>query len=121
MAIWIPVDRTSDTLANNGDIDNEIECGGNGISSGVLIGYHLRVSASSGGSHKVTLTIYDDADKTNILYVATIDLDTAAKLHTDHVFDPPIPVFETPTVNTLDVAGGGSKMYKTTFFVQVMG
>jgi len=120
MATWTPVDRSEDTLAGGGDIDNEIECGGNGISSGVLIGFHLQVSASSGGSHKVTLTIYDDAAKTNILYVDTFDLDTAAKLHTDHVFDPPIPVFETPTVNTLDVAGGGGKVYKTTFFVQAM-
>ena len=121
MAIWIPVDRTADTLAGGGDIDNEIECGTVGISKGVLTGFHLQVSASSGGSHKVTITIYDDAAKTNILYVETFDLDTAAKLHTDHVFDPPIPVFETPTVNTLDILGGGSKMYKTTFFVQVMG
>lgn len=117
--IWIPMDRDSFTgVADDGSTSaTTLKSNGVAVPRGAVCGFHVSVSATSGGSHKAVVNVYENGGA-NLVYSAQVDLNP--NTHASDNLATPIPFFANPVFILTDVSGGGSKNYTVRFWVKAI-
>ena len=123
--IWVPVARnTHSGVGNNATTaigDGLIKTGtlaSSAVPRGLIHGFQLTVSASSGVSHKATVKVYSGTTTDYLHYEVTVDLNPNTQ--TSDTLATPIPFFDGACYTITDVAGGGGKNYTIKFYVKGM-
>ena len=127
--IWIPVARDPYTGVGNNSTTSIDPANGTGliktgtlassaVPRGLIHGFQLTVSASSGVSHKATVKVYSGTTTDYLHYEVTVDLNPNTQ--TSDTLTTPIPFFDGACYTITDVAGGGGKNYTIKFYVKGM-
>ena len=117
--VWLPMDRDNFTgVGNNASTAaTTLKSGTSPVARGAICGFHVSVNASSGGSHKAVVDVYENGG-TNLVYSTELALNPNTQASDN--LSTPIPFFANPVFILTDVAGGGSKNYSVRFCVKAI-
>ena len=117
---WIPTlrDKFSGVANNHTTGVTPITSSLDGLGRCVVHGFHISVSASSGGTHKADVRIYSETAATYLLQETSVTLHPNTQ--STNFLTNEIPVTSAPYFTITDENGGGGKDYTILFFVKTM-